>query len=77
MNRFIQKSCKIQNLNEEFAVVAIKKGLHIGGPGTLRYDVCKKNVRTLREFVAFVEGYIRAEKDECGFNQSKSRSPRR
>jgi hypothetical protein len=76
VNRFIQKSRKIQNLNEEFAVAAIKKGLRKGGPGTLRYDACRKNVKTLRDFVAFAEGYIRAEEDEGSFERSRSRSPR-
>src|SRR5664279_3910716 len=76
VNLFIQKSRKIQNLNEEFAVAAIKKGLRKGGPGTLRYDACRKNVKTLRDFVAFAEGYIRAEEDEGSFERSRSRSPR-
>ncbi|XP_078155604.1 uncharacterized protein LOC144551506 [Carex rostrata] len=75
VNRFIQKSRRIQNLNEEFAVAAIKKGLRKGGPGTLRYDACRKNVKTLREFAAFAEGYIRAEEDEDGFERPRSRSP--
>lgn len=34
VNRFIEKSRKIQILNEEFAVTAINKGLRKGGPGT-------------------------------------------
>lgn len=34
INRFIEKSRKIQNLNEEFTVTAINKGLCKGGPGT-------------------------------------------
>jgi len=76
VNRFIQKSRKIQNLNEEFAVAAIKKGLRKGGPGTLRYDACRKNVKTLRDFVAFTEGYIRAEEDDGKVERSRSRSPR-
>ncbi|XP_078158899.1 uncharacterized protein LOC144554456 [Carex rostrata] len=76
VNRFIQKSRKIQNLNEEFTVAAIKKGLRKGDPGTLRYDACRKNVITLRELVGFAEGYIRAEEDDGDFKRPRSRSPR-
>jgi hypothetical protein len=72
----VEASRKIPDLKKEFALAAIKRGLRKGGPGTLRYEPHMKKMTTLREFVAFAEGYIRAEYDNRSPKRPRSRSPR-
>ncbi|XP_078170108.1 uncharacterized protein LOC144564380 [Carex rostrata] len=63
VNRFVEASRKVLDLNEEVAVAALRKGLRRGGVGTLRHDAYVRDIRTLGEFLNFAEGYIRAEED--------------
>ena len=60
---------KVDPLNDEIAVIAIRQGLKKGGPGTPRHDAHQRQFHTLQEFLVFLENYIRAEED-CGPTES-------
>jgi hypothetical protein len=48
---------KIENCYDEFALIALQRGLRNGGPGTLKYDSYWKNCRNFNKFIIFAEGH--------------------
>jgi hypothetical protein len=54
---------KIENYSDELALIALQRGLRNGGPGILKYDSYRKNIKIFNKFLAFVEGYMRSKND--------------
>ena len=65
VKRFTDAAKRVDSLNDDLAVIAIRQGLKKGGPGTPRHDAHQHKFQTLQEFLVFLENYVRAEED-CG-----------
>lgn len=70
-------SRKVQDLNEEVAIAALRKGLRRGGVGTLRHNAHLKEIKTLGEFLKLAKGYVPADNDARDPVRPRSWSPQK